>query len=62
MGEGTSSFQITANSTSFCGRVGLKKECLGQRRVSKAIVLLSKDTEKTLRSERGPDRVAPEGF
>lgn len=36
-----------------------KIECHGQRRVSKAIrVLLSKDMEKALRNERGPDRAA----
>lgn len=39
-----------------------KNESRGPRRVSKAIVSLSKDTEKTLRRERGPDRVTTEGF
>ena len=39
-----------------------KNESHGPRRVSKAIVSLSKDTEKALRRERGPDRVTSEGF
>ena len=42
----------------------LKIESPGQRRVNKAIAfLLSKSTEiKSLRSERGPNRVATESF
>ena len=42
--------------------MGSKNESRGQRRVSKPIVLLSEDTGKALKSERGPNRVATGGL
>lgn len=55
-------FHMEAGEQGFC-LTESKNESPGQRRASKAIeFLLSRDTEKALKREKGPTRVANEGF